>query len=78
MSRPDIECQSCAVAIVDETPYWICPPLGAVCDSCWPNQSRGYLREYRNPSKRVCPHGVEYEHPTFYCFVCLRAALKGN
>lgn len=47
--RPDIQCASCGVVISHGTPYWRCPPLGSVCDKCWPDQSRGHLREFWNP-----------------------------
>lgn len=47
--RPPIPCRSCSAKIEDGTPYWVVPPLGEVCDACWPNQARNYLREYRNP-----------------------------
>lgn len=47
--RPFIRCRACLAAIFDGTPYWRCPPLGACCDACWPEQARNHLREFRTP-----------------------------
>lgn len=58
VERPPIRCQACDKLIFDKTLYWNCPPLGAVCDACWPDQSMNYLREYRNPKKEKGPWNV--------------------
>ena len=48
--RDPISCKSCGRSICDHLPYWNCQGLGAVCDICWPEQSKNHLREYRTPA----------------------------
>lgn len=36
------------------------------------------IKTKRRPSQTTCEHGVPYVHPTEYCPICLRQAMRSE